>query len=60
MTANKKEFASKMKEIFSKESYPNDYEEQHREADKLMCETLRRLGYSEGVEVFEKAKKYYS
>lgn len=35
-------------------------EDGHIEADALMCETLRRLGYEEGVQIFENFKKWYA
>ena len=32
----------------------------HREADRLMCELLRHLGYESGVCIFEEMEKWYS
>ena len=32
----------------------------HFEADKLLCETLERLGYGEGVAIFRNHPKWYS
>lgn len=32
----------------------------HNNADRLLCEQLRRLGYGDAVAVFEAAKKWYS
>ena len=32
----------------------------HIEADDLMCELLKTLGYRDGVEVFEGMKKWYA
>ena len=32
----------------------------HITADNLMCQLLRTLGYSEGVEIFENMEKWYS
>ena len=37
--------------------YTEDF---HVEADKLLCETLERLGYGEGVAIFRKHPKWYS
>ena len=34
--------------------------ESHREADDLMCEVLRQLGYEEGVAMFVEMQKWYS
>lgn len=55
------EFRDKMRAIFAedKDSYP-DLEASHANADGLMCELLRQLGYGEGVEIFEKADKWYA
>ncbi|MCR8982653.1 hypothetical protein P4V86_19365 [Brevibacillus laterosporus] len=52
------EFEKRMKEIFPKGSY--DEEIAHQKADELMCDLLRSLGYGSGVEVFEKASKWYA
>lgn len=32
----------------------------HIKMDELMCELLKELGYEKGVEVFERAPKWYS
>ena len=32
----------------------------HIEADELMCEILRELGYAAGVEIFEEMDKWYA
>ena len=37
-----------------------DIEYSHILADKLMCDILRELGYSEGVDIFESMYKWYS
>jgi len=31
----------------------------HSNMDKLICNLLRELGYGEGVDIFEKAEKWY-
>lgn len=50
------EFEDRMKEINA-----NKYiEDRHIDADKLMCAVLRDLGYSKGVEIFERMEKWYS
>lgn len=51
-----KDFADKMKAIFEK----NDPEIAHGEADVLMCETLTKLGYLDGVKIFTQSQKWYS
>jgi len=38
----------------------HDTETAHLEADKLLCELLRELGYAAVSEVFESLRKYYS
>lgn len=50
-----KEFAAAMAEAVNEGP-----EDGHIEADALMCETLRRLGYEEGVQIFENLKKWYA
>lgn len=37
-----------------------DAEEAHREADNLMCELLRSLGYGEGVQAFLESTRWYA
>lgn len=37
-----------------------DTESAHVEMDYLLCETLKQLGYSKGIEVFESKDKWYS
>lgn len=37
-----------------------DEEITHLEADGLMCDVLRELGYGEGVGVFERMPKWYA
>ena len=40
--------------------YNNNPEILHIEMDKLICKLLKELGYKKGVEVFERAEKWYS
>ena len=49
------EFLEKMKAI---ESQSPEYF--HINADDLMCDLLRRLGYGEGIDFFEKQERWYS
>lgn len=51
-----KGFANEMRRI----DRNNDTEMAHIYADELMCQLLRKLGYSEGVDIFEKMSKWYS
>jgi len=50
------EFRLLMEQIF----LSRDIEARHRAADELMCTTLRSWGYALGVEIFEKAMKWYA
>lgn len=56
ITAN--DFAQRMADISLE--YAGDPEKLHGEMDDLMCETLEKLGYSEGVDIFLKTEKYYA
>ena len=40
----------------------NEYneEDEHIDADNLMCDILKEFGYEEGVNVFYKMDKWYS
>ena len=49
------EFARRMYEISNVGP-----EEGHIEADALMCQVLRELGYDAGVEIFERMPKWYA
>jgi hypothetical protein len=51
-------FANAMRQIFPAVGY--DEEISHQAADTLLCETLRELGYGEGVAIFEEAHKWYA
>lgn len=52
------EFYQKMIEIRKTKGF--DEEDIHRDMDDLLCETLKQLGYSKGVEVFEDTHKWYA
>jgi len=51
-----KGFANEMRRI-DRDNFP---ETAHILADELMCKLLRELGYSEGVDIFEKMEKWYA
>lgn len=52
------EFSEKMWRIkIRRDSTP---EENHGDADRLMCELLESLGYREGVRYFKEMEKWYS
>lgn len=54
---NPEEFKEAMKK--ARDSYC-DKEYSHVDMDELMCKLLRELGYGEGVDIFEKAEKWYA
>ena len=55
------EFYERMNVIASgNDDYYHATEYGHIGMDNLMCEVLRQLGYEKGVEIFEKADKWYS
>ena len=38
----------------------NDPESSHIEMDRVMCNTLRSLGFAKGVDAFEESDRYYA
>ena len=52
------DFARRMRN--AKNDFHGDPELTHMEMDELMCKLLRKLGYSEGVEIFESTFKWYA
>lgn len=50
------EFAARMRAAVP----GDDTEAEHMAADRLMCETLRAMGYGDGVAVFEASHRWYS
>jgi len=40
--------------------YHDDPEGFHRHADELMCTILKAYGFGDGIDIFEKTKKWYS
>lgn len=51
-------FAQLMEDIFSR--YERDLETAHIEADDLICQVMRERGYTAGIEIFERAPKWYA
>jgi hypothetical protein len=51
-----KEFSDKMRECENLK----DEEISHIKADELMCDALRRLGYHNGIDIFENMYKWYA
>ena len=56
------EFAIAMMQIKSGVCYDRIYDEedQHIDADELMCNVLRSLGYGDGVDIFDDMHKWYA
>ena len=55
------EFERRMRECFSKDAGGHlDREVAHVDADDLMCELLKSLGYGAGVKVYEEEEKWHS
>ena len=52
----KEEFKKRMQAIAD----IRDAEKGHIEADDLMCELLKDLGYGEGVDIFEGMNRWYA
>jgi hypothetical protein len=50
------EFKARMEEVL----LVGSCEYRHEDADDLMCEVLRSLGYGDGVDIFEKMEKWYA
>ena len=53
-----KEFAKEMQNICLLSH--DDREIAHCDADDLLCQVLRELGYGEGVDIFEEMDKWYA
>ena len=51
-------FTAEMREAYQK--YGDDEEIIHSMMDGIMCETLEKLGFAEGVEIFNEAPKWYA
>lgn len=51
-------FTEAMREAYQK--YGDDEEIVHSVMDGIMCETLEKLGFTEGVEIFDEAPKWYA
>ena len=51
-------FTAEMQEVYKK--YGDDEEIVHSMMDGIMCETLEKLGFAEGVEIFNEAPKWYA
>lgn len=57
------EFSTAMMQIKTGALYDEcmyDEENQHRDADELMCNILRSLGYGDGVDIFDGMHKWYA
>lgn len=49
-----------LESIIARQSVHSDPEEDHYEADKILCALIRFLGHEEISEAFEKINKWYS
>ena len=52
------EFTAAMQEAYRK--YGDDEEIVHSVMDGIMCETLEKLGFAKGVEIFDETPKWYA
>ena len=53
------EAVKRMRELSFGDS-PGDAEDWHDEADRILCEQLRRLGAHELVDLYEEVEKWYA
>lgn len=53
-----KKFKQEMERI--SKLYKGDQEAVHSHMDRLMCSTLRELGYDEGIDIFDAEPKWYA
>ena len=51
-------FTAEMQEAYKK--YGDDEEIVHSMMDGIMCETLEKLGFAEGVGIFNETPKWYA
>ena len=56
------EFAQRMADIFDYKKHDPYYDQEssHYEADNLMTELLRSLGYEKGCDIFDNESKWYA
>lgn len=52
------QFRDRMEQIYEREQMDGDMETTHGQADDLMCEVLRDLGYGAGVDVYLKLTRW--
>lgn len=53
------QFEREMKDIKNISVTTGDDEYGHRQADELLCKTLKSLGYEAGVKIYEGMTKWY-
>ena len=58
MPMTPEDFKKKMGDLFPHTGY--DEEGAHGDADDLMLDLLRQLGYGEGADIFDDASKWYA
>ena len=54
------EFANHLKKLSTQFSLDGDYETTHVLMDEYLCQTLSKLGYSEGIKIFRTTPKWYA
>jgi len=54
------DFTYQMKHIEEKYWDQGDIEQAHLEMDRIMADWLKRMGFHEGIEIFEKQPKWYA
>lgn len=54
-------YRDRMQDIVNlQERDPSDEETLHINADRLLCDMLRKLGYGDVVDLYDKIHKYYA
>lgn len=54
-------YLDRMQDIVNlQERDPSDEETLHVNADRLLCDMLRKLGYGDVVDLYDKVNKYYA
>jgi len=60
MTKKQIKLAAEIKAKLEIEALSKHYESAHVNADDLLCELLKKLGFTEVVEAFDKVHKWYA
>ena len=54
------DFEKKMRDIEVENIKTGDRELYHKQADELLCKTLKSLGYDKGIEIYKRIGKNYA